>query len=87
VSGVINGGHPQPHQSAPGSAVTLTIAPDVSKASDVINQIRLAYNTVIKDINSSICRKFSTAPVGARLEADGSARELNPAFSPRSLLK
>src|SRR6266478_3615405 len=74
VSGVINGVTLNLTSQAPGSAVTLTIAPDVSKASDAINQFVSAYNTVIKDINSQFAVNFDGSG-GGPLEADGSARE------------
>jgi flagellar hook-associated protein 2 len=74
VSGVINGVTLNLTSQAPGSTVTLTIAPDVSKASDAINQFVSAYNTVIKDINSQFAVNFDGSG-GGPLEADGSARE------------
>src|SRR6266436_5370229 len=74
VSSVINGVTLNLTSQAPGSPVTLTIAPDISKASDAINQFVSAYNTVIKDINSQFAVNFDGSG-GGPLEADGSARE------------
>ena len=73
VSSVINGVTLNLTSQAPGSPVTLTIAPDISKASDAINQF-VSYNTVIKDINSQFAVNFDGSG-GGPLEADGSARE------------
>ncbi len=74
VSGVINGvalslGAPNPNHS-----VTLTISPDNTQATSVINQFVSAYNRTIKDINAqfAVASAVSAAPP---LESDGSLRE------------
>jgi flagellar hook-associated protein 2 len=60
---------------APGSPVTLAVAPDTSKASDAINQFVAAYNKVVTDINA----QFNVNPDGSGggvLESDGTLREV-----------
>jgi len=74
VSGVINGVTLNLTAATTGSPVTLSVAPDTSKASDAINQFVSAYNTAIKDINAQFAVK-SDGTGGGPLEADGSLRE------------
>jgi flagellar hook-associated protein 2 len=74
VSGVLNGVTLNLAGAAPNSPVTITIAPDLSKASDAVNQFVSAYNAVITDVNAQFAVN-SDGSGGGPLEADGSARE------------
>lgn len=74
VASVINGVTLNLASAALSLPVTLTVAPDASKATDAVNQFVSAYNTAIKDINA----QFQVNPDGTGggpLEADGSLRE------------
>jgi flagellar hook-associated protein 2 len=61
---------------APSSAsgVSVTVAPDTSKASGALNQFVSAYNTAIKDINTQFTVN-ADGTVGGPLNGDGSVRD------------
>jgi flagellar hook-associated protein 2 len=79
VSGVINGVTLNLTSAAPNTPLTLTVAPDTSKATDALNQFVSAYNTVAKDINAQFA-VASDGTGGGPLEADGSLREAQGAL-------
>jgi flagellar hook-associated protein 2 len=74
LTGVINGITLNLASASPNSAITLTVNPDTSKASDAINQFVAAYNTAIKDVNAQF-KVNADGTGGGPLEADGSLRE------------
>jgi flagellar hook-associated protein 2 len=74
VSGAINGVTLNLASAAPGTPVTVSVAPDTSQASTAVNQFVSAYNTAIKDINSQFT-VLSDGSGGGPLEADGSLRQ------------
>jgi flagellar hook-associated protein 2 len=79
VSGVINGVTLNLASAAPTSPVTLTVAPDTTKATAAVNQFVSAYNTTIKDINTQF-QVNSDGSGGGPLEADGSLRQAQSAL-------
>jgi flagellar hook-associated protein 2 len=79
VANVINGVTLNLSSPAPSTPVTLTVAPDTSKAADAVNQFVSAYNTAINDINAQFAVS-SSGTGGGPLEADGSLREVQSAL-------
>jgi flagellar hook-associated protein 2 len=79
VSGVINGVTLNLAGPTGNNPVTLTVAPDTSKASDAINQFVSAYNTAINSINSQFQVNGDGSGAGA-LESDGSLRSAQAAL-------
>ena len=79
ISGAINGVTLNLAYAAPGSPVTLSVAPDTSQAATAVNKFVSAYNTAATDIN----KQFSVASDGSGggpLEADGTLREAQQAL-------
>jgi flagellar hook-associated protein 2 len=79
VTGAINGVTLSLSSPAPSAPVTLTVAPDTSRATDAVNQFVSAYNTAIKDINTQF-QVNSDGTGGGPLESDGSLREAQSAL-------
>jgi flagellar hook-associated protein 2 len=73
VTGVIQGVTLSLASAAPGTSVSLSVAPDTSKASDAINAFVTAYNTVVKDINTQF-NVLADGSGGGPLEGDGTLR-------------
>jgi flagellar hook-associated protein 2 len=79
ISSVINGVTLNLAAPAPNVPVTLTVAPDTSKASDAINQFVSAYNTAVNDVNAQFAVK-GDGTGGGPLEGDGSLRQAQSAL-------
>ncbi len=74
VSGVINGVTLNLTAPTGTDAITLTVAPDTSSATNAVNQFVSAYNRAIQDINSQY-QVNADGSGGGALQADGSLRE------------
>ncbi len=79
VTGVINGVTLNLAAPTGNTPVTLTVAPDTSKATDAINQFVSAYNTAINGINAQFQVNSDGSGAGA-LESDGSLRSAQAAL-------
>jgi flagellar hook-associated protein 2 len=73
VSGVIQGVTLSLAGAAPSSTISLSIAPDTSKATDAINQFVSSYNKVVKDINTQFTVLADGSGAGP-LETDSTLR-------------
>jgi len=75
VLGVIPGVTLNLAGAAPGTTVNLTLTPDVSQASSVVNQFVSAWNKVIGDINAQF-NVSANGTGGGALEADNNLRDI-----------